>query len=510
MRWEPPRPLLPLSRPPLARAALTLLVLLPAAAFAQFPQGLLDALTEAVELYRQSRAEVLRVATDPNERREVLAGPALFQRHEPAEVFVFGDEAFEAELDRGAGLGRGEGWGPPPNPARGRRIHDGERGGLDASSCRSCHFVGGPDGSGRLSQVAALRGDGQRLSTATLRDPPHVMGLGYLVRVARETEAALRRRTQIAQEQARAGGEPVRTHLTVGERDFGFITAFPDGTMSTDALRGISTDLRVRPLGHKGRHADLVSLADEALQVHLGIQTDSRIATYGEESGVWLGEGTRFDPDSDGVQAEATGSQAVLLGAYLSMLPVPQIRPPDDPRLAFVWSRGYAAFTEVGCAACHVPALRVRDMNTVLTATDATVEYRLDLAREGQAPRPQRVDFGADEMNAVPGGTPIYAFTDLQRHDMGPALADAEDERLPDGSGTVPASVWLTRPLWGLADTGPYLHDGRASTVEEAIMAHGGEAVPSRDAYTALDDMGRAALRVFLASLTRDPVILVE
>ena len=81
---------------------------------------------------------------------------------------------------------------------------------------------------------------------------------------------------------------------------------------------------------------------------------------------------------------------------------------------------------------------------------------------------------------------------------------------LPDGGGEIPGNVWLTRSLWGLADTGPYLHDGRASTVEEAIMAHGGEAAASRDEYANLDEREKASLRLFLASLTRDPVILVE
>jgi CxxC motif-containing protein (DUF1111 family) len=149
-------------------------------------------------------------------------------------------------------------------------------------------------------------------------------------------------------------------------------------------------------------------------------------------------------------------------------------------------------------------------MNTVLRATDASVDYRLDLAEVGQDPRPQRVDFSPDPMNTIPAGTPIYAFTDLQRHDMGPELADPRPEILPDGAGEVAGNLWLTRSLWGLADTAPYLHDGRAATVEEAILAHGGESAPSREAYIALAGVDQAALRVFLASLTRDPVLLVE
>ena len=493
----------------MARFAL-LLLLLSTPGRAQFPDDLRDALADAVDLHRQTRAEAYRVATDPNERRETLVGPVIFQRNGAEVLFAIGDEAFESELDRGAGLGQGDAFGPPPAPAVGRRLHDGERGGLDASSCRSCHFVGGPDGSGRLSQLALLRGDGERLSASVQRDAPHVMGLGYIARLARETEDELARRRGIALQQAASTGGPIRTHIMIGRRDFGHLTALPDGTLVTDELRGVSPDLRIRPFGHKGRHSDLVSLADEALQIHLGIQTDSRMQIYADDAPRWLGDGGQFDPDGDGVQAEATSAQAVLLSAYLSMLPVPQIRPPEDPRLLFVWARGYRAFETVGCAACHVPELRIRSLETVLVAADTSFEYALDLATAGQSPQPARVDFGADEMNRIPSGTPIYPFTDLQRHDLGPDLADPRPETLPDGAGEVPGSVWLTRSLWGLADTAPYLHDGRAPTVEDAILAHGGDASPSRAAYVALDDEERAALRVFLASLTRDPVVLVE
>jgi CxxC motif-containing protein (DUF1111 family) len=67
----------------------------------------------------------------------------------------------------------------------------------------------------------------------------------------------------------------------------------------------------------------------------------------------------------------------------------------------------------------------------------------------------------------------------------------------------------LTRPLWGLAETAPYLHDGRAPTVHDAIVLHGGEAAAARDAYLALDERGRASVRVFLLSLSRQPKLFV-
>jgi hypothetical protein len=88
---------------------------------------------------------------------------------------------------------------------------------------------------------------------------------------------------------------------------------------------------------------------------------------------------------------------------------------------------------------------------------------------------------------------PLYA--DLKRHEMGPALADAVDE-----TGTGP-SVWLTRPLWGIGSTDPCLHDGRATTLDEAIRLHGGEAATVRDAYVGLGESERGQLIAFLSNM---------
>jgi CxxC motif-containing protein (DUF1111 family) len=94
----------------------------------------------------------------------------------------------------------------------------------------------------------------------------------------------------------------------------------------------------------------------------------------------------------------------------------------------------------------------------------------------------------------------VALFSDLKRHDMGPGLADRYDD--PSG---VPRSVFLTRPLWGLSETAPYLHDGRAATLPAAILEHGGEAQQSRDAFAALSPDDQADLHMFLLSLTREP-----
>ena len=62
----------------------------------------------------------------------------------------------------------------------------------------------------------------------------------------------------------------------------------------------------------------------------------------------------------------------------------------------------------------------------------------------------------------------------------------------------------MTAPLWGLGSRGTFLHDGRATTADEAIRAHGGEATAAREAYLKLDDR-RSNLDLFLATLGRTP-----
>jgi CxxC motif-containing protein (DUF1111 family) len=114
----------------------------------------------------------------------------------------------------------------------------------------------------------------------------------------------------------------------------------------------------------------------------------------------------------------------------------------------------------------------------------------------------------------------IRPYTDLLLHDMGEGLADNH------GEGVASGAEWRTAPLWGLGHAAQvmlgdakandtislrrqpddvnrvgYLHDGRARTVEEAVLWHGGEALRSRQAYEALKPVDKAELLKFLNSL---------
>jgi CxxC motif-containing protein (DUF1111 family) len=92
-----------------------------------------------------------------------------------------------------------------------------------------------------------------------------------------------------------------------------------------------------------------------------------------------------------------------------------------------------------------------------------------------------------------PGG--VIAYTDLLLHQVAP------DGTPGIGDGDIGPLEFRTSPLWGLARTAPYLHDGRAFTIEEAIARHDAEAAASRDAFEALTAAERADVLAFLGSL---------
>ena len=121
--------------------------------------------------------------------------------------------------------------------------------------------------------------------------------------------------------------------------------------------------------------------------------------------------------------------------------------------------KGRRVFERIGCATCHVPSLVTGDH-----------EVRVLSRRE------------------------VAAYTDLLLHDMGPELADI---CMVDAS----ASEFRTEPLMGLRHMTRFLHDGRATTVTDAILAHGGEGSRSREAFAGLGEGELEALLAFLGTL---------
>ena len=174
--------------------------------------------------------------------------------------------------------------------------------------------------------------------------------------------------------------------------------------------------------------------------------------------------------DSDGLQADClsapNGGEPELDEEILGVITAynATLRVPENPRGGS--NEGQALFTEIGCASCHTPTLQTGP-NSIESLADQTIQ----------------------------------PYTDLLLHDMGEGLADGR----PDFEAT--GTEWRTPPLWGLglhttvSGSRFLLHDGRASTIEEAILWHGGEAEASREAFRSLELDRRRELLLFLESL---------
>jgi hypothetical protein len=468
-----------------------------------------------LENYYAKRADRLGRAVEPEERGLFvqLHSNRLDRDFTPLEAFFnAGEELFEFEFTVGEGLGNGLG-AKPPNM---RRVHRGAQGGPDTTSCRSCHHRGGDDGAGEYTEAALTGGDGENVMNANERNAPALLGGGALQILAREISEAL------AAQAAPVKGVEGERRLEVQGVDFGTVRMRKDGTLDTSKLTAIDPDLIVRPFGWKGTHSTLRRFAEEAFQVHHGLQSESLVERRAGRVPLppgaspatrallgALGDGPAHDPDRDGNALELNARMLTSVSVYLTLLPLPVIEPPRAPDLLAAFRDGEVAFRDAGCPSCHKPSWMLQkttwtERGEASGEKDQLVlDLRKDIQRGPQLRNTNTMTYGA---------YPLYIFSDLRRHDMGPELADTYDggphkgDRKDPDEAKIPPSYFLTRPLWGLADSAPYLHDGRAVTIPDAITLHGGEARASREAYLKLPPERQRALHVFLLSLTRPPV----
>lgn len=382
-------------------------------------------------------------AADPG---DVFDGPLPGLTAEEMRAFIAGDEAFSRQFSPNEGLG------PIFNNV----------------SCASCHSG---DGRGRPSNALvrfSLDRDllpelgGPQLQTraipgalpevlppgvqSSLRLPPPVFGMGLIEAIP------------VASILANADPDDLDGDGISGRPNFvvpgDFIPEDEIGGAIANAVGGLEPQLG--RFGLKAQVSSLLLQIVEAYHQDIGITSDFLPLENRNRQASRSTEAADRVPDPEISEAEV---RAVL--AYMRMLAAPAPGEMTPTR-----QLGQHKFDEVGCAACHIPELRT----------------------------------GPSSITAL-SNQPVRLFSDLLLHDMGPELADGR----PDGDAN--GNEWRTAPLWGLRLMREFLngdafllHDGRATSVEEAILLHGGEAAGARDRFEALPPMERAALIDFVES----------
>jgi hypothetical protein len=374
--------------------------------------------------------------------------------------------------------------------------------GLDAQSCNECHTIisnrtlppttgiGGVGGAvqnaiilpsmidvadsfdDRVVFVAGhdpdlpMVNDGIADYNGRFANPPFLFGGGGVELLGKEMTADLQALA------AQAAGSPAGTVVSLDTHGvhFGTVTSLGGGNVEVDA-EGVDEDLVVRPFGRKGENFSMRDFDRGAMQFHFGIQPVEVV-------------GADLDEDQDGLDNEVTVAEMSALHFFDVTNPRPQYIPFSNKA-----SHGFAIFQNIGCSDCHIPA--------IATSSTSVPLAHPEVANDPSANVYTQVDLIASGFDADPNGPGVIVpmFADLKRHDMGPGLAETFE------FGEIPNSHFTTARLWGIADTAPYLHDGRALTLTEAIELHGGEAQAQRDAFVGLSNGHKKKLLAFLRSL---------
>ncbi len=322
-------------------------------------------------------------------------------------------------------------------------------------SCVACHFQGGAGGASNTLVTRFGR------VTNGVFDP--LVGLGgpllqrraiapeYLEVVPREANVVARR-------------------MTTPLFGAGLLEAIPDAVISAyaaaakpDGVRGraamvkdpVSGETRVGRFGWKAQHATLDGFAADAYLNEMGVTSryfPEENAPNGNKA--LLAKADKVLDPEDALAVGAEKSDLNLAADFMRLLAaVPRL--PSNASIA----SGEALFRDVGCVVCHVPSMTT----------------------------------GVSRIAAL-SNKPAAAYSDLLLHDMG---------RLGDGIAQPPATgkEMRTAPLWGIRLRNRYLHDGRAGTLDMAVLEHDGEAKAARDRYAKLPAAKRQALVAFLNSL---------
>ena len=245
----------------------------------------------------------------------------------------------------------------------------------------------------------------------------------------------------------------------------GLVEAVPDETIllredpddrdgdGISGRAGRTEDGRVGRFGRKLEFATLFDFIEGALRFELGLTTPQ----HPQEETV---NGVPIPPDADPTPDPEMDNRGIgVLSDFVRFLAPPARAELSSPAARDSAARGERLFDEIGCTSCHVPSMRS----------------------------------GPSDVGALDRKT-VNLYSDVLLHDMGSSLADV---CAPNAS----PSEYRTSRLMGLRFQDNYLHDGRAQSLQQAILYHGGEAESRRDAFSRLNPSEQAFLIRFLSAL---------
>lgn len=399
--------------------------------------------------------------------------------------------------------------------------------GPDANSCSGCHnlpFTGG--GGDRVTNVfvlgqrfdflsfdnadtIALRGAlderGKFVTLRTFANERKTIGMngsGFIEMLARQMTADL----QAIRDSILPGTSKV---LTTKGVLFGILARSIAGDWDTSRVQGLAAPslltkdanhpptLVIMPFHQAGAVVSLRQFTINAFNQHHGIQAEERF-------------GIGVDEDGDGFVNELTTADVTAVTLYQATLPVPGRVMPEEPAAQQAVLAGERLFKQVGCGACHIPALPLNNGGWIFSEPNP---YNPNGNLQLSETTPVSVDLTNDDLPGprlkpdARGIVWVPAFTDLKLHDITAGPADPNSEPLDQNEA--PGSVaffqgntkFITRKLWGTANSGPFMHHGKFTTMREAVLAHSGEALASRSAFQALSTYEKNSIIEFLKTL---------
>jgi len=229
-------------------------------------------------------------------------------------------------------------------------------------------------------------------------------------------------------------------------------------------------DGRIGRLGWKGQTANVQDFVLNACAVEVGLEVPGHHQAMTPQAPKYRTDGL-----------DLTSDECSALVSYVRSLPQPVERrtAADGKHL----DSGRATFAAVGCANCHTPKVgNVQGIYSDLLLHDMGQE----MGDEGSYGQDTSSD---DDEPLVPRIIPNLAATKKRGPGTPPQLRGATRQE------------WKTPPLWGFRDSGPYLHDGRAQTLDEAVAMHGGQGAAAAHRFFQLTRREQLEVQAFLKSL---------